>query len=258
MNAAPSLPELQRRFADALLGSADTVPTDWIAGNGLGADARVQIYRNLVRNNHAATLRTAYPAVLKLVGEDFFETAAARYLRANGSSSGNLQDYGAAFPAFLAHMPEAASLAYLPDVAWLEWARQESYLAADAEPLDSTVLADLPEAGIAELKTTPHPSVRLVVSAHPIFDIWLFCQQTAPERLNLSGTGQTVLIWREECQLAMQPLVHGQSEFIGALLTGETLASAHAHALTAEPGFDLITGLRWLVQTGLITGLSNH
>lgn len=258
MNAAPSLPELQRRFADALLGSADAVPADWIAGNGLGADARVQIYRNLVRNNHAAALRTAYPAVLKLVGEDFFEAAAARYLRANGSNSGNLQDYGGAFPAFLAHMPEAAGLAYLPDVARLEWARQESYLAADAEPLNPAALADPPEAGFAELKPALHPSVRLVVSDHPIFDIWMFCQQTAPERLNLSGKGQTVLTWREERQLAMQPLVHGQSEFIGALLAGETLASAHADALTAEPGFDLITGLRWLVQTGLITGLSNH
>lgn len=257
MRAAPSLPELQRRFADALLG-ADTVPDDWIAGHGLDPQARVQVYRNLVFNNHAAALRTSYPAVLKLVGEDFFEAAAARYLHDYGSGSGNLQDYGAAFPGFLARMPEASSLAYLPDVARLEWARQESYLAADAAPLNPAVLTDMPEDELAKLKLILHASVRLVVSDHPICDIWMFCQQTAPEHLDLSGAGQSVLIWRDGHQLAMQPVSNGQREFITALGAGETLAAAHAGALTAEPSFDLITCLQWLLQTGVITGLSNH
>ncbi|MGH8398842.1 MAG: HvfC/BufC family peptide modification chaperone [Gammaproteobacteria bacterium] len=32
-------------------------------------------------NNFTATSRTAYPAVLKLVGEEFFDGASARYIR---------------------------------------------------------------------------------------------------------------------------------------------------------------------------------
>ena len=258
MNAAPSLPELQRRFADALLGTADDVPSEWIAANGLNPQARVQIYRNLVLNNHAAALRAAYPAVLKLVDEDFFEVAAARYLRDRGSGSGNLQDYGAQFPAFLAQMPEAANLAYLPDIARLEWARQESYLAADAAQLNPAMLADMPEDDLANLKLALHPSVRLVVSDHPIWDIWMFCHQSTAEHLDLAAEGQSVLIWRDGHQLAMQPMDRGQWAFIAALLAGETLAAAQAAALTAEASFNLVVCLHWLLQTRLITGCSTH
>ncbi|MDE2070974.1 MAG: putative DNA-binding domain-containing protein [Gammaproteobacteria bacterium] len=257
MRAAPSLPELQQRFADALLG-ADTVPGDWIAGHDLDPQARIQIYRNLVFNNHAAALRTAYPVVLKLVGEDFFDAAAARYLRDRGSASGNLQDYGADFPDFLAHMPEAAGLTYLPDVARVEWARQECYLAADTAPLDPAVLTDMPEDDLTKLKLTLHPSVRLVVSDHPIWDIWIFCQQTAAEHLNPASEGQTVLIWRDGHQLAMQPATNAQREFIAALLAGEAHAAAQAGAFSAAPDFDLAACLHWLLQTGLITGCSSH
>lgn len=258
MSATPSLPELQRCFADALLGTADDVPTDWIAANGLNPQARVQIYQNLVFNNHAAALRTAYPVVLKLVSEDFFEVAAVRYLRDYGSASGNLQEYGAQFPAFLAQMPEVSSLEYLPDVARLEWARQESYLAADAAQLNPAVLTDMPEDDLAKLKLSLHPSVRLVVSDHPIWDIWMFCQQTAAEHLDLAGEGQSVLIWRDGHRLAMQPVDRGQRAFIATLLAGETLAAAQAGALAAEPSFNLVACLHWLLQTELITDRPNY
>ena len=258
MNAAPSLPELQRRFADVLLGQVDVVPSTWIAGNGLDPQARVQIYRNLVLNNHAAALRTAYPAILKLVGEDFFDAAAARYLREYGAASGNLQDYGAAFPEFLTHMPEAAAFAYLPDVARLEWARQESYLSADAEPLNPVTLADIPEDRLTHLKLALHPSVRLVASRHPIWDIWMFCQQQTPAHLDLSGESQAVLIRRDGHQLAMQPLARGQSGFIATLLAHETFAAALARAVAADEDFDVATCVRSLAQTGLITGYSDR
>jgi len=112
-----------------MLDEESSVISAWVLGNGLTPKARLRIYRNIVHNNHAAALRTAYPVVLKLVGEDFFENAAARYLRDYPTRSGNLQDYGSNYAEFLAKMPEASGLAYLPDVAQLEWARQESYLA---------------------------------------------------------------------------------------------------------------------------------
>jgi len=255
MRAAPSLPELQRAFCAAVLAT-DTSLTEWVSGNGLDPKARLQIYRNIVFNNLAAALRTAYPAVLKLVGEEFFEGAAARYIRDYHSTSGNLQDYGERFPEFLARMPEAASLAYLPDVARLEWARQESYLAADAELPDSAVLAGIPEN--QQLELSLHPSVQLVTSTHPIWDIWMFCQQTTPEHLDLSGEGQTVLIWRDAQQLAMQPLESGQRELVATLLAGETLAAAHAYAVAANSGFDVAACLQWLLQNNLVTDYSLH
>lgn len=258
MHTAPSLPELQHRFADTLLGVTQAVPGDWIVGNGLAPAARVQIYRNLVFNNHAAALRTAYPVVAKLVGEDFFDAAAARYLHDHGSDSGNLQDYGAGFPEFLVRMPEAANLAYLPEVARLEWARQESYLAADAAPLDPKALTTMSKDIQAELKLRLHPSLRLVTSAHPIWDIWMFCQETSPDQLELSSDPQTVLVWRDADQVAMQLASTGRRDFLAALLTHESLAAAYEQAAAHEADFYLSTCLHWLLDAGLVTGFCSN
>jgi len=226
-----------------------------VSGKGLDPAARLQIYRNIVHNNHAAALRTAYPAVLKLVGEDFFESIAGRYFRRYPTRSGNLQDYGAEFPGFLARLPEAAGLAYLPDVARLEWARQESLLAADAEPLSLTELAEVKES--EDLRLVLHPSLRLVSSNHPILDIWRFCQETEPGNLELSGKSQNVLAWRDGPQIAVQEINAGGYGLINALFNNEPLAQAHETALQAAKDFELSQCLHWLFTNGLVTKLRN-
>ncbi|MGH8320535.1 MAG: HvfC/BufC family peptide modification chaperone, partial [Gammaproteobacteria bacterium] len=170
MNTAPSLHKLQTGFARWMLGERGLPLPETVAGNGLDSEARLQIYRNIIFNNLTAALRTAYPAVLKLVGEDFFSGVAARFIRDYPSSSGNLQDFGAAFPECLAAIPEVAALPYLADVARLEWARQQAYLAADAEPLDPYALGTVPDDRQGALRLTLHPSVRLLESPYPILD----------------------------------------------------------------------------------------
>ena len=254
MRAAPSLPELQRQFAAAMLDEKPSPLSAWVLGKGLTPEARLQVYRNIVRNNHAAALRTAYPVVLRLVGDDFFELVAARYMRDCPTRSGNLQDYGADFAEFLAQVPEASGLAYLPDVARLEWARQESYLAADAESINISLLADVNEPEGLRLQT--HPSLRLVSSSHPILDIWQFCQQSDPEHLQLPGRQQRVLVWRDGTQIAMQAVDAGSHAFVAALLDGMLLADAHEDALGVENDFDLSTCLHLLFTNNLITSLT--
>lgn len=254
MHSAPSLPELQRQFAAAMLDDQPSPLSVWVLGKGLTPAVRLQIYRNIVHNNHTAALRTAYPIVMKLVGEDFFETAAARYLRDCPTRSGNLQDYGFEFVDFLAQMPEASGLAYLPDVARLEWARQESYLAADAEPISISVLAEVKEPYCLRLQL--HPSLRLVSSSHPILDLWQFCQQPQAEHLVLSEKQQHVLLWRGGTQIAMQEVNGGTHALIVALLNDETLASAHEEAQDLEKEFDLSACLHWLFTNGLVSGIT--
>ncbi|MGB9429314.1 MAG: DNA-binding domain-containing protein [Gammaproteobacteria bacterium] len=256
MNTAPSLHKLQTGFARWMLGEQELPLANAIAGNGLDAVARLQIYRNIIFNNLTAALRTAYPAVLKLVGEEFFEGAAARYIRDYSSTSGNLQDFGAQLADCLAAMPEIAGLPYLVDVARLEWARQLAYLAADAEALEPAVLASVPDDRQNGLRLTLHPSVQLLESAYPILDIWGFCQRDDGEHLALSDAGQRVLIWRTNAQIAMQPLTVAQHKFLALSMAGHTLAAAHEQARQLELGFDISVYLHWLFAAGFITGYS--
>jgi hypothetical protein len=240
MYAAPSLHKLQTEFAGWMLGQHDSGLPDAVAGNGLAPEARLQIYRNVIFNNLTAALRTAYPSVLKLVGEAFFEGAAARYICDCSFTSGNLQDFGAQFADCLASLPEGAHLPYLADVARLEWARQLAYLAADTEALKPAALTGVPENAQFGLRLGLHSSVHMLESDYPLLEIWEFCQREQTEHLRLRDQGQRILIWRtHDGQIAMQPLLPAQFAFLQALQAGETLAEAHDLALRDDEGFDL-------------------
>jgi hypothetical protein len=253
MPAAPALLELQRGFADAALGRGDDAAR-WVAGAGLAPVARLQVYANAIASTQIDTLRGTYPAVLALVGAEFFEAAAARYRLRHPSTRGNLQAFGGAFADFLAAMPEAAALAYLPDVARLEWLRQEAALAADATPLDSAALAALDDDG--SLRLVLHPSLRLLASAHPVLTIWHYATSAGGGRLQLDDHGEQVVLWRDGGDVALAVTDAASYACIAALASGRDLDAAHAEALAADGHFDLAACLRSLLAQALVTAFT--
>ncbi|MGH8162477.1 MAG: DNA-binding domain-containing protein [Gammaproteobacteria bacterium] len=257
MNNAPSLLELQQNFAAAIRGDPQSPIANWVLGNGLEPEARLRLYRHMIQADYSEALRTAYPAVNRLVGEEFFDAAAARYLREHPSRSGNLQDYGAEFPAFLLGLKEARELAYLPDVARLEWSRQQAYLAADAKPLAAEALATIPDDDWSGLRFRFHPAVSRVASAYPILDIWLFCQEASPGELQLRNSAQQVLVWRDGVEIAMQEPDAGCDQFVQALLADESLSAASQRARLVDKAFDLVGCLHFLFENEIVTGFSN-
>lgn len=155
-----ALAALQRDFIAALY--AEEPP----------ADPRLAIHHGNARANWRGALAASYPTVRRLVGSAFFEAACDGYARAYPSRSGDLAAFGGELAAFIANYPPAAALAYLPDVARLDWAVHESFHAADAEALDLAALARVGEEDYGRLRFTLHPSARLLQSAHPIVAIW--------------------------------------------------------------------------------------
>ncbi len=246
MVTAPTLLELQRGFANAVLDRGGNL-AQWVVGAGLTPAARLQVYSNAIASTQIETLRTTYPAVRALVGEAFFEAAATRYRLRHPSTHGNLQAFGGAFAAFLATMPEAAALTYLPDVAQLEWLRQQSALAAEASPLAPATLDDTPS-----LLWRLHPSVRLLASAHPVLTIWRFATAPEGERLQLDGRGEQVALWRDGSEVAMAMLDAASFSCIATLIDTCDLNAPHAAALAIDATFDLAACLRSLLTHQLI------
>jgi len=253
MRTAPSLAELQHDFVQDVLHDDPAIEA-CIEGNGLAAAKRMQIYRHIVENTLLEALQTSYPAVERLVGEDFFVAAADRYMRRYPSLTGNLQAYGAQFPALLQTMEEAATIAYLPDIARLEWARQLSFLAADAHGLEASDIAyRLQYLGDHPMRMILHPAVQLVASSHPISDIWHYCMQPSNASLHLDGDGQSVLLWRDGAQLAMQVMDTAATIFLASILDGKEMH--HAFADVQAEGFhdfDLSELLPFLVTNKLV------
>jgi len=165
--AMPTLLEVQTEFADALLGGESEDAVRHIADDrSIAAAARMNVYRNTGRGTLIAALRIAYPAVERLVGAEFFEGAAADFVASNPARGAYLNEYGAEFAEFLAGFAPAAGLAYLPDVARLEWAVSCAANAPDAAPLDPAALTELDEAAQERIRFVPHPSVRLLRIGH--------------------------------------------------------------------------------------------
>ena len=159
----PSLPELQAAFARAVIERDERPLADWIvAQRGLDAQARIGIYRTNVMGNYRSALREVYPVVLALVGEPFFNRAADSYASRHPSRSGDLNDFGGEFGDFLAGWPSAAQLAYLPDMARLEWAVERAFHAADAARLDLQALAAVPQEMLPTLRFELQPASRIV------------------------------------------------------------------------------------------------
>jgi hypothetical protein len=135
-----ALAQYQQGFAAALQagdGPADDPPAGtpaWLAR--LAAMPGFAVYRNTVMKACVDALEANFPAVSRLVGEEWMRAAAARYAAAERPTGPMLLDYGATFPGFLAAFEPATSLPWLPAVATLDRLWIESHKAADAEPTE--------------------------------------------------------------------------------------------------------------------------
>lgn len=121
----PTLLEVQRVISRSLIGTeitrspgelGEAAAAAPVPGLGVAAHARLSIYRNTCRRTLINALGLCYPAVQRLVGSDFFESAAEHFIDESASGipdSACLNEYGYGFGAFLALFSPAASLRYL-------------------------------------------------------------------------------------------------------------------------------------------------
>ena len=243
----PSLVEIQRGIAAATIsGDAAALAGLGIVAGTLSPAARVDIYRNNIFGNYRKTLAATFPVIKRLVGAAFFNAAVDAYVRAHPSTRGDVNRYGGELAGFLAAYPPARALAYLPDVARLEWAIDQAAIAADAPPFDLAALAALPEDAHAHLRFVPHPSVRLVESPYPILHIWQVNQPDfeGSAAVDLNEGHDWLLVARGEREVAIERLEAGAAALLRGLAAGEPLAVAARLAAAAEPSFDLTAVLQ--------------
>lgn len=254
-----TLRELQRAFALALCDPAAQDICSVIVGAGLLPSQRVQIYRNNVLANLGGALEAVFPVVRRLVGPDFFDCAARRYVREVPSRSGGVQDFGADFPHFLEDLPEAASLPYLGDVARLEWACHHAFHAADAEAIAVEALGKVSPDRWSALRFVFHPATELLHSDYPVWRIWQVNQEnwSGDETVNLDDGPSAVLVRRAQLEIELVSLSSGEHRLLASLGEQRCLEQALSEALDVEPGFDFGKCLDRHLRGGTFAGLSS-
>ncbi len=222
------LHEVQTAMRRGLLDGGDPALAAVLAGSLVPAD-RLSIYRNTSRSTLTKALRLNFPAVERLVGEEFFAAAADAFITHDPPGAAWLDLYGERFPEFLQGFEPARTLIYLPDVARLERAMGRALHASDQEALDISRLTSIDASDQARVRFTPHPSVSLLSSPYPVDAIWwavLAHDDAAVAAIDLGAGTVHLLIERRSDEVEIKRLDEPQWRLAEALFSGQMLSAA--------------------------------
>jgi hypothetical protein len=208
---------------------------------------RFAVYKNNVYARLVDALRASFPAVERLVGEEFFRYAAVEYVSRTPALTATLLAYGESFPGFLAGFQPAKSVPYLSDVARLEYLYLESYHAPDAESLAQWSDATAREPAYVPL----HPSARLMTSPYEVSRIWELNRRDAPvEDVVLPPVREYLLIVRPGREVEVRRVSLGAYSALRAIANGASVAQACREAISTEPRFDFAKHAQALARAG--------
>jgi hypothetical protein len=250
-----ALRELQFEFMSAVLGGDLERAAGSIIANGVDARRRIAVYIHNAEANFLQSLRLCFPAVQRLVGEEYFRYCVGRYRDRRPSPSGDLQHAGAAFPGYLAELHGEDEFRYLSDVARLEWLYHEAETAAPHGRFDVERLASVPPCQHDRLRLRLSPSARLFAAEFPALDIWAANVGSAgePELIDLAkGPDRLLLARPTHGQVEFHRLSIAEGAFLQQLQAEAELATAIAAATAKAPEFDAGVTLRRFVAADAI------
>jgi hypothetical protein len=234
---APTLLDLQHAVYRGIIGPDDAEAAAYIVADGIDPAARLGVYRNTFASVLTNALRLSFPATHLLVAADCFEGAARLFIEEQPPQSANLDEFGAGFAEFLARFPPVAALAYLPEVARLEWSVSRAVHAEDAAPLELAPLAALPETAQARVQFERHPAAGLVRADHPADSVWraVLAQDNAALAAIDPASGPVwLLVHRAETGVEVSRLSEDAWRFTAALFAGRPLHAALEEAPCAD------------------------
>ena len=238
----------QQMLLRALWGDARPgVVTGWLRGAPQRITRGLQAYRANAGALAERALGTAFPTVALLVGDESFAALARAFWHAQPPQQGDIAQWGAALPAFVAAAPQLADEPYLADVARLDWAVHQAEQAADGET-SVEGLQHLADCDPAMLGLRLADGVVVIASPHPVVSIWQAHRGDAPDRFApvrealARGQGEQALVHRDGFAVRVSSLPEATARFVQALGAGACLSRALDEA---GPGF-AFDG--WLVQ----------
>ena len=250
--------KLQQQFMHSIRTDNNDVSTAFasLPQFGISAEQRLNIFRNNYQISLSEALADIYPVLQQLIGEPAFFVLAQRYLLAHPSSSGNLHDLGHALASFIVDVEELQSLAYLSDVARLEWIIHQAYHAADHDGLDLLKLQNLNEADYGRLLFKSHPSVYLAAFDYAAVSIWNAHQLSSVTEPIDPAHAELAMVYRHQHEVSLSLLKPVEYSFLDSLCSNQSLAVAAQNAIKQDANFDLNNALLELVRTNVLVDVS--
>jgi hypothetical protein len=237
-----TLAGFQDNFAEALYDDAGSF--------SLARHAAFAIYRNTAMRACLDALEANYPAVVCLVGRDWFRAAAAVHVVQSPPRDARLFVYGDDFADFIEAFPPAAGLPYLADVARLDRLSLESLFAADVGVLRPDGLTGLDPDALGARRLPLHPATRLFAATTPAVTIWQASRAGVAVNDDLVWDAEFAVVTRTDLEVVVTPVSASALHLLEAIGAGASLADAALSTLAMHPDAPIDLNLASLLQVG--------
>jgi hypothetical protein len=192
---------------------------------GLAPADRLAVYANAYHARLEECLRGYFGALASALGADAFHDLVATYLMMHPPHRPSLRHAGARLADHLATEPFAEIFGRLvphaADLARLEWAMSEAFLAADAPALGRDALAAVAPDAWAGLRFELVPSLRLVRCAWPVH-LARDAFEAGAAAPALPPAPTPICVWRSEERVRRRPLDPVEAAALDAVGAGDT------------------------------------
>ena len=225
---------------------------------GSEVEDRLLIHRNNSMRAVIDALASSYPAVLRLVGQPYFDALGATYLRNYPPTARTLVGYGENFPDFVAQVESAKALPYLRDIARLDRAFLESSIAADAPALDPAAAAGLPFEDLCALAPGLLPSTRITRLDWSAYSVWTANRDAGGSvPSTIEPLTQIVLFARPGLEVAHAAISPTEAEFLDQIARGATVLAALEAAVAFDPACDPTLLIATAFRTGILREINS-
>ncbi len=214
------------------------------------------IYRNGYYRSTIDTLLSNYPAVLALVGDDYFRSLAKQYVSEFPPCVGSLVGYGHEFASFVAEHDVSRQLPYLSDIARLDRAWLNVYFAAENAPITtdeiSTLMGRVGDIAMQQLVLCA--ATDIVSLDYAVTPVWQKLKEAGRLKIAIEvlKNPEYVLVWRQHSEVLIRSLPSVEYEFLSGLNAGLNLGEAAEFAVQHDTEFDLTEFFSNLITAGLL------
>lgn len=220
------LPILQSRVASAIRHGNDDL-TDLLAETAnFPRSQRLGIYTDAYLLRLDEALRSNYPKLHLLLGDEDFLTLTRRYLVAHPSQCPSIRPFGDQLAGFLAQAPDYAGLPILSELARFEWALGCAFDAADAPTAGLAELDGLADEDWPDLRPSFQPSLRFLAQEWNTVPVWQALDTAQAPPAPEHGSKQGWAIWRQDLQPHYRSLAQDEATLLLALLNGQAFGTA--------------------------------
>lgn len=133
---------------------------------------RLKIYQNAYQQRLSEALRTNFPAVHQLLGDEDFSDAAKSFISMSPPKTASIRWFGIGFSGFLERHEPYNSCPAIAELAQFEWAMRHAIDAKDADRVKVKQLEDISPEQWADMSFTLHPSVTVLKLEWNAVQVW--------------------------------------------------------------------------------------